>query len=459
MTLTNTNTDIMKFKLIALLCIVFSISNAQPQILDKVIAVIGKNPLLLSEVETNLLQEKEKSSGDSQNMRCKVFEDLLFQKLLLSQADRDSITVADAELDAELNKRINYYVGMLGSEEKFEAFYGKRISVFKEELRDDVRNQMMAQKMQQKVTGDTKLTPGEVRAYFNTLNADSFPLINSELEIAHIVKKPPVSDEAKAEVRSQLEKYRQRVLNGESMSVICALYSEDPGSARNGGRYEAVMRGTMVPEFEAVAFRLKPGEVSEIFQTTYGLHFIQLISRKGEVLDLRHILMSPKISQADIFKAKQQLDSIRNLIVEGQISFSDAAFKYSDDPDTRQNGGTLVNPNTASTRWQLEELGQMDQNLVFMFENQMKTGDVSPVIQYVGPDAKQGWRIMYLKSRSEPHKINYKDDYTKLLSMATYDRQKNLITSWIGKKSKTTYIKIDDEFNSCKLEYNWTITP
>lgn len=273
------------------------------------------------------------------------------------------------------------------------------------------------------------------------------------------MKKPPVTDAAKAEVRQQLEKYRQRVLNGESMSVICALYSEDPGSARNGGRYEAVMRGTMVPEFEAVAFRLKPGEVSEIFQTTYGLHFIQLISRKGEVLDLRHILMSPKISQIDIFKAKQQLDSIRTLITEGKVSFADAVFKFSDDPDTRQNGGAIVNPNTSSTKWQLEELGQMDQNLVFMLENQMKVGDVSPVIQYVGPDAKQGWRIIYLKARSEPHKINFKDDYSKLLSMATYDRQKKLITAWIAKKSKTTYIKPNDEFSSCKLEYNWTITP
>lgn len=449
----------MKLKLIALLIVLTSVCRAQPQVLDKVIAIVGKNPLLLSEVETNLLQEKEKAGGLPENARCKVFEDLLFQKLLLSQADRDSITVTDSELDAELSKRINYYVGMLGSEEKFEAFYGKRISVFKEELRDDVKDQMLAQKMQQKVTGDVKLTPSEVRNYFNTLDADSFPLINSELEIGHLVKKPPVTDEAKAEVRSQLEKYRQRVLNGESMSVICALYSEDPGSAKNGGRYEAVMRGTMVPEFEAVAFRLKAGEVSEIFQTTYGLHFIQLISRKGEVLDLRHILMSPKISQLDIYNAKQQLDSIRTLITEGKISFADAVFKYSDDADTRQNGGAIVNPGTASTKWQLEELGQMDQNLVFMFENQMHVGDVSPVIQYVGPDAKQGWRIMYLKSRSEPHKINFKDDYTKLLGMATYDRQKSLITAWIAKKSKTTYIKPSDEFSSCKLEYNWTITP
>ncbi len=447
----------MKFKLITLLLSLTFIGKAQPQILDKVVAVIGKNPLLLSEVETNLLQKKEKNEAII-GSRCKVFEDLLFQKLLLAQADRDSITVSDAELDGELNKRINYYVGMLGSEEKFEAFYGKRISVFKDELRDDVKNQLLSQKMQQKVTGDVKLTPSEVRNFFSTLNVDSFPLINSELEIGHIVKKPPISDEAKKEVREQLEKYRQRVLKGESMSVIAALYSEDPGSAKNGGRYESVMRGVMVPEFEAVAFRLKPGEVSEIFQTSFGLHFIQLISRKGESLDLRHILMSPKISQADVYKAKLILDSIRNLIMEGKVTFPEAAQRFSDDADTKQNGGALVNPATTSTKWELEELGQLDQNLVFMFENEMKVGDVSPVIPHVGPDAKQGWKIVYLKSRTEPHKINFKDDYSKLLSMATYDRQKKSITAWIAKRSKTTYIKIDDEFSNCKLEYSWTIT-
>jgi peptidyl-prolyl cis-trans isomerase SurA len=438
-----------------------TLSFAQPQILDKVVAIVGKNPLLLSEVETNLLQQKEQKDKKefTPEERCRVFEDVLFQKLLLAQADRDSVVVSDAEVDGELNRRIQYYVGMLGSEEKFEAFYGKRINVFKDELRDDVKNQLIAQKMQQKVTGETKLTPSEVRAFYSTLNTDSLPLINSELEINHIVRKPPISDEAKKAVRDQLEVYRTRVVNGESMSVIAALYSEDPGSAKNGGRYESVMRGQMVPEFEAVAFRLKAGEVSEIFETSYGYHFMQLVARKGESVDVRHVLMSPKISQWEVIKAKEELDSIRNLIVSGQIKFEDAALKFSNDNDTKQNGGVLINPAANSAKWELDEIGQMDQNLVFMIENQMKVGDVSPVIQHVGTDAKQAWRIIYLKSRTEPHKANLKDDYIRLLNMATFERQKRSITEWIAKKSKTTYIKIDSEFNSCKLEYNWTITP
>lgn len=447
----------MKFKLITTFLLLSLIINAQPQILDKVIAIIGKNPMLLSEVETALVQQKEKAKNDP-NARCKSFEDLLFQKLLLSQADRDSVTVEDKEVDGELNRRINYYVGMLGSEEKFEQFYGKRISVFKDELRDDVKNQLKAQKMQQKVTGDLKLTPGEVRLYYNTIPNDSLPLINSEYEIGHIIRKPPINDETKIETRSLLETYRQRVINGESMSVLCALYSEDPGSAKNGGRYESVMRGQFVPEFEAVAFKLKAGEISEIFESTYGYHFIQLVARKGESVDVRHLLLSPKISQLDVLRAKNELDSVQKLISNGKISFNAAALKYSDDKETKQNGGLIVNPANNNTKWEIEELGQTDQNLVFMLDK-MQVGEVTPVLQYAGQDTKQAWRIVYLKSRSEPHKANLKDDYAKILNMATFDKQKKIITDWIAKKSKTTYIKINSEFNSCKLEYNWTITP
>lgn len=446
----------MNLKLSFIFLFLAAILHAQPQILDKVVAVVGKNPLLLSEIETNLLQQKERTELQ-ENARCKVFEDLLFQKLLLAQADRDSIVVADGEVDNELNRRIQYYVGMLGSEEKFEQFYGKRISVFKDELRDDVRDQLMAQKMQQKITGDSKLTPSEVRAFFNTIPEDSLPIINSELEIAHIVKNPPVSDEAKAAVRQQLEIYRQRVINGESMSVLAALYSEDPGSAKNGGYYE-FGRGQMVPEFEAVAFRLKPGEVSEIFTTSYGLHFIQLVARKGEMVQARHLLMSPKISQLDILKAREKLDSIQKLITDGVITFKEAALKYSDDPDTRQNSGLIVNPATNSTRWEVEELGQTDQQIVFILDK-MQVGEVTPVMQYIGADAKQAWRIVQLKSRTDPHKANMKDDYTKLMNMAAFEKQKKAIKDWIAKKSKTTYIKLDEEFSGCKLEYNWTINP
>lgn len=446
-----------RFLCIAFMTLTFSAFSQEAQLIDKVVAVVGKHPVLHSEIEANYFQQKQQKIAMDENSKCRIYEDLLFQKLMIAQAERDSVTVTDNEVDGELNRRIQYYVGMLGSEEKFEAYYGKRISVFKDELRDDVRNQLVAQKMQQKITGDAKLTPAEVTAFFKTLNADSLPLINSEVEIGQIVKRPSVSTEAKQAAREQLEIYRQRVLNGESMSVLCALYSEDPGSAKNGGRYESVMRGQFVPEFEVVAFRMKPGEISEIFESPYGYHFIELIARKGESVDVRHLLISPKISNADVIRARQVLDSVQKLIVEGKMSFNDAAQKFSDDGDTKHNGGLMINPASNSTKWEIEEVGQMDQNLVFMLDK-MEVGDVSTSLQYASQDGKPGWRIISLKTRTEPHKANVKDDYTRLLNMATFSRHKKLVADWIAKKSKSTYIKLDPSYSHCKLENNWTLS-
>jgi len=424
------------------------------QVIDKVIAVVGKYPLLLSDFETYQI---EKQKEDPNAPRCKAFEEILYSKLLLAQADRDSVEVQDAEVEQELEKRLAYYIQMFGGDEsKFEAFYGKRTNVFKDEMRDDVRDQLLAQKMRQRITGEIKLTPSEVRQYYNSLPQDSLPVINTELQIAHIVKMPPVNEQAKADARAAIESYRERVLKGESMSVLAALYSEDPGSAKNGGRYESVMRGVMVPEFEAVAFRLKKGEVSEVFETPYGYHFIEMIARKGETVDLRHILIAPKMSQLDVYNAKLFLDSLQKQIIEGKITFEEAAKKYSDDKETKQNGGLLINPMTGATKWENEEISQMDQNLVFVFDK-MNAGDVSTPVQYNSMDGKPGYRIITIISRTDPHKINYKDDYAKLLTMATFERQRKLIREWIERRSKVTYIKIDPEYN-CKFEYNWHIS-
>ncbi len=444
----------MKRALIILFSIAALASNAQ-QVLDKVIAIVGKYPLLLSDLE---IYQMERLKEDPNANKCKAFEELLYSKLLLAQADRDSVTVSDQEIDGEIGKRLAYYLNMFGGDEsKFEAFYGKRINVFKDEIRDDVQNQLLQQKMRGRITGDTKLTPSEVRLYYQNIPTDSLPLIGTELEIAQIIKMPPVNEQAKKDARTAIESYRQRVINGESFSVLAALYSEDPGSAKTGGQLPSFGRGQMVPEFEAVAFRLKKGEVSEVFESAYGFHFMELISRKGEIVDARHILVSAKITQLDVFNAKTQLDTIQKAIIDGKISFENAAKKYSDDKETKQNGGLMVNPNSGNTKWDNEEISQLDQNLVFMFDK-MQVGDVTTPMNYTGVDGKPGYRILTIISRSEPHKMNIKDDYQKLLQMAIYEKNKKEIENWIEKRSKLTYIKIDPEYK-CKMDYNWTITP
>jgi peptidyl-prolyl cis-trans isomerase SurA len=429
-------------------------AQAQNTTIDKVIGVVGKYPILLSDIQnTMLIQERNEEPVN----KCQAFEQLMFQKLLIAQADRDSVTVSDAEIENELNKRMNYYINQFGSEAKLEEFYGKRTNVIKDDFRADVQEQLLAQKMQGKISGDKKLSPAEVRLFYKSIPEDSLPLINSEHEMQQLVKKPTFSAEAKRVAKEQAEQYRERVLNGEQMSTLARLYSEDRGSAIEGGLITNVYRGQMTPNFEAVAFRLKKGEVSNVFETPFGYHFIYLESRKGDLLDLRHILIIPRMSNSDYYRSKIQLDSITDAIKKGTISFEDAVKKFSDDAETSQNNGLMINPMTASTKWTVEEINQLDPKLVVTI-NEMNIGDVSKSMEFTSyPDNKPAFRIIKLKNRIDPHKANLKDDYQKMLQMATADKGRKELKEWIKKRSKLTYIKIDEEYKGCKLENNWII--
>jgi len=430
------------------------VSFAQLETIDKVIGIVGKYPILLSDVQNAmLLQEKNEEKID----KCAAFEQVLFQKLLIAQADRDSVTVSDAEIENELNKRMNYYINQFGSEEKLEQFYGKRTNVIKDEFRADVQEQLLAQKMQGRITTDSKLSPAEVRQFYNSIPSDSLPLIDAEHELQQIVKKPTYSEEAKIFAKDQCEEYRQRVIGGESMITLARLYSEDPGSAKEGGLIANVFRGQMTPEFEAVAFRLKSGEISSVFETPYGYHFMQLVARKGDLLDLRHILIIPRMNNNDYYRSKLKLDSIANAIKAGTITFEEAVKKFSDDKETAQNQGLMINPMNASTKWTVEELSQMDQKLVLVI-NELNIGDVSKTMEYVSyPDNKPAFRLVKLKNRIDPHKANLKDDYQKLSQMATMDKNRKAVKEWIKKRSKLTYIKLEDGYDKCAFDNNWII--
>lgn len=436
--------------LLSLLCF----TGSAQQVLDKVIGVVGKYPILLSDLQNNMLERE--NQGEPLN-QCNAFEMLVFQKLLVAQADRDSVTVTDAEVETELDRRMSYYIQQFGSEEKLEQFYGKRTNVLKDELRADVQEQLVADKMNGKIAGDVKLTPSEIRQFYNKIPQDSLPLIESEVELQQLVKRPSFSTEEKKSAREVLESYRQRIIKGEaSMSMLARLYSEDPGSAKEGGFIPNVSRGMMVPEFEAVAFRLKNGEVSNVFETPYGYHFIELVQRKGELLDLRHILVIPKMTNEDYFRCKKQLDSIYTEIKEGRIEFEEAVRRFSDDADTKQNAGLMVNPSTATTRFDNETLSQIDKNLIATL-NSMQIGELSKPMQYMGVDGKPGFRVIKLKNRIDPHKANMKEDYQRISGMATIQRKKDLVKDWIRVRSKITYIRLDKEY-LCKFENQWTIS-
>jgi len=438
--------------IIAFILLIISNNNAQENTIEKIIAVVGSNILMQSELETQYIQRV--GEGNTEITKCKLFEELLYQKLLLEQAQKDSIEISDTQVESELERRFRFYITQLGSEEKFVQFYGKTIAAFKIELRDKIRDLLLSQTMQGKITNGISVTPSEVKNYYNNINPDSLPLINAEVEIGQIVKKPFISLEAKAEAKKKTEDIRQRILKGEKFSTLAVLYSEDPGSSKNGGEYKNIQRGMFVPEFDAVAFRIKEKEISEVFETLYGYHIMELIERKGEMVDVRHILIAPQVATSDILAAKLFLDSIHNLINKDSISFSDASGKFSDDEESKNNGGIILNPQTGTTKFEMDEIGQLDPNLVFSIDK-MKVGELTTALPMTTKDAKQAYRLVYLKSRTEPHRANLKDDYQKIQALVLAEKQQKAVMNWTLKKIPTTYIKIADDYKNCKFDTQW----
>ncbi len=438
---------------------VFAASSQPTEIvLDRIIAVVGKNMILESEVKAGVEDARSKGYSLGENGDCEALDQILLMKLLLAQADKDSITVTDAEVENELNRRIAYMLQQYGTEENMINVLGKEIFLIKEELRKDVEELLIAQRMHQQITGDVKVSPSEVRAFLKSIPDDSLPLINTEVEIGQIIKKPEVSENAKKAAKEKIQGYRKRIVEtGESFDLMATLYSEDPGSAAKNGVYQNIQRGQFVPEFEAAAFRLKPGEVSEVVETVYGYHIIKLLARRGDFIDVQHILVAPKMSMDDLARCKAELDSIYKLIKEGKITFCDAAAKYSDEKETKMNCGLMINMAAGNTRFEIEELGQMDDKLVFMLDK-MNVGDISEPMQYLSRDQKPAYRIFYLKTRIPPHKPNLKDDYQRLQNYAASEKQERILNEWVNKKIRSTYIKIDPYYNRCKFKNNWLQT-
>lgn len=425
---------------------------SQDNVVDKVIAVIGKNIVKLSDIEREYSQIRIQGnvSGTSANMKCQIFESLLFNKLLLNQAELDSIDVSTDQVDQEIEKRLRYFIGQFGSKEKFEKFYKKTTAEFKSEMKPLITEQLMVQKMQSKISGDLKITPSEVINFFNKILPDSIPEINATYEIAQIVKKPPIPESEKIAIKDKLNVLRGRIVKGESFSALAALYSDDPGSAKKGGELGFYARGDLYPEFEAVAYNLAKDEISQIVETKAGYHIIQVIERKGDYINVRHILLRPKASVYDLSKAKNILDSVALLVRNNKMSFEDAVLKFSDD-DSKSNGGHMLNPYTLSVKFEPDEI---DQSVFFTVEK-LEVGQISNAVVMKTEDDQEAYRLLYLKKRTPPHKANLKDDYDKIQSVALENKRNEIVTKWVSNKLKDTYIMIYGEFNDCNFTHNW----
>lgn len=424
----------------------------EPMVIDQVVAVVGRNIILQSDVENQYIQYRLQRgiSGTADEIRCQILEDLLFQKLMLNQAEVDSVTVTSVQVEMEMERRLRYFISELGSQEKLEQYYSKSINEIKDELRRLVKDQMLVEQVQNEIMMKVQVTPSEIKAFFRSIPKDSIPMVNTEYEIAHIIKKPPITIDEKLAVRERLHEMRKRILEGERFSTLAILYSEDPGSARKGGELGLYGRGELYPEFEAVAFRLKDGEVSEIVETEAGFHIIQLIERRGEYVNVRHLLLAAKASPESLEAARLELDSIAGLIRDGNLTFEAAVRRFSDE-EKKTDGGMLLNPYTGSIRFEAE---QLDPQVSFVIDR-LKVGELSNAVPMKMEDGKDAFRLLMLKHKTEPHIANLKEDYNRIQGWALGKKRQEAVDKWIQNKSRTAFINIIEEFGGCNFQFSW----
>tara|TARA_B100000780_G_scaffold169526_1_gene118621 strand:+ start:1172 stop:2497 length:1326 start_codon:yes stop_codon:yes gene_type:complete len=438
-----------KLYYILVLCLInFSLS---AQSIDKIEAVIGDEIVLTSEIESQYIQFLSQGNSKSNKIRCQIVEDLLFQKLLVNQAKLDSVDVSNDEVENEVSKRLTYFESQLGSVQKVEEYFGKSKTNIKIELSKVIKDQFMAQKMQTQITSSIKVTPAEVKESYALLLDIDIPTMPTQVEVAQIVIKAEITEEQKDKIREKLNSFRDRVYNGEDFKMLATLYSDDPGSATNGGELGFVNRGDLVPEFERAAFRLKEGEISEVVESKYGYHIVQLIERRGEQINVRHILIKTKVTATALYAAKTKMDNIAKEINNQIISFDQAVINYSDD-ENKGNGGLLLNPNSMSTLHTLEDMAPTLRVIV----EKLKENEVSIPAVVQMKDENKAYRILRLNKRSEQHKANLVDDFEKIKEYSINAKKQLILENWSNKTISKTYVRLSNELAKCVFAKKWS---
>jgi peptidyl-prolyl cis-trans isomerase SurA len=428
--------------------------------LDKIAAIVGNSPILLSDIEQQYAQYLVQGMQPNPDMKCRILQSLLTQKLLAQQAIIDSIDVKDDDIDASVDRRMREMMQRAGGQDKLEGFLGRSLIQYKDEIRPDMKEQMIAQKMQSKITEKLNVTPQDVKDYFNTIPKDSLPSFNKEVEIGEIVFQPKLNKEEKELYKQKAEELLARVKKGEDFGTLARLYSQDPQSAVEGGDLGFADRTIFVKEFTANAFKLKAGQLSPVFETDFGFHFLQVIERRGEQVHVRHILISPAITQASLDRAKTKADSIYTLILANKktFDFSAAAAYYSDDKETKFNGGMMLNAENVQNRSTFIPTDKLDPKVALTIDT-MKVGSISKPDLFTGADGKKSYKILYLKSATDAHKANLAQDFPKLKEFAFEDKNSKTVNKWFDKRRKETFIKIDKEYQTCDILKKWVTTP
>jgi peptidyl-prolyl cis-trans isomerase SurA len=448
-----------KFGIVFLSCLLtLTLAYGQKTSLDKIAGVVGGGIILKSDIELQYAQYQAQGGQPDPNIKCTILSRLLTQKLLAQQAVIDSVSVTEDDVDGQIDRRMRDMVRRAGGEDKLEQFLGRSLIQYKDEMRGDIKEGMIAEKMQQKITEKVSVTPQEVTRYFNGIPKDSLPSYNKEVEVGEIVFQPKLSKEEKQFYKEKAEGLRTRIKNGEDFGNIARLYSQDPGSAPDGGDLGFFDRTGMVKEFSAMAFKLKAGELSPVFESEFGFHFLQVIERRGEQVHARHILIMPVITPASLERVKIKADSIYNLITKNkQIDFSTAASIYSDDKETKYNGGMMMNADNVQSRTTLIPTDKLDPQVALIVDT-MKVKSISAPAKFTAQDGKSTYRILYLRSVTDAHKANLGQDLPKIKEVAQNDKIERTVSEWFEKKRKSTYVRVDPEFQSCTQLKDWVTT-
>lgn len=425
-------------------------------VINEIVGVVGNRIILKSDIEEEVAQMLMQSQAkDDIQTRCFVMEKHLYEKMLVYRAGVDSVTVSEDQVESELERRIRYFLAQFKSQEEMEQYLGKTVPEIKKEFRAAIEEQLLVQQMQEKVTGNIKVTPAEVRAFYGRIPKDSLPYIPSEVEIAQIVVKPAVSEDEKRKTRDKLTKIRNDILRGSSFELKAKVNSMDRASAEKGGELGFMSREDLVPEFAAVAFRLKPGEISEIVESEFGFHIIELVEKRGEVANFRHILLKPDVSDEALIAAQSKIDSLYSIIGSNDtLTFEKVAALYSTDEDTKHNGGRIFNYQSGSGKFKIDQLDMYTYNQI----GNLNPGEISKVHVYDTPTGAKAFRIVKLNSRSQPHVADLKNDYQIIQAAAASEKETEAISKYIQKMKNTMYIKIVPEYSTCPFRNNWEVT-
>ena len=441
--------------LILLFSSVLLSQSTPPQILDKIIAIVGNKIILKSEVDMQIQQLMISGTLDNaiktDEIQCEILEDMLLQKLLLMQAEIDSVEVSDDQINNELDRRIRYFTSMFGNVQELEKYYNKSILELKEELREPLKDQLLITAMHDKLVSNVTVTPSEVEKYYKKMPSDSIPIIPAQWEIGIIAIAPSLTQEENNMLISKLQDIKRRINNVSDFEVMARLYSEDPATAKNGGETGYFTKGVMEPTFENAAFSLtKPGEISPIIETSYGYHILQLIDRKGEQVNVRHILVRKQPSNNAIQIAKQKADSIYNLLIKNEINFADAAKKFSKLEGDLTQGGMILSANGGFTL----TTNEIDAKFLPILDT-MKNSKFSKPFLYMENDGTPTYRILWLKNYIPPHKASLKTDYYLIQMKALEEKKNQAIAKWAKNRLQEVYVKIDQDYQGCDFKYPW----